>query len=128
MYLRTFSPSHFEGGSWNEGGYCLRKQPYQSNETQDEMTVKLHNIQLEEFWRAEKEAKKKGKRLRLLDTTQALWLRPDGHSGPYGHLPEANGNSDCAHWCLPGPIDILNDFLLAMLEREEDKGLLAQVR
>ncbi|KFK25826.1 hypothetical protein AALP_AA8G166300 [Arabis alpina] len=128
MYLRTFAPSHFEGALWNEGGDCLRKQPHQRNETQDETTIKLYNIQLEEFRRAEKEAKKKGIRLRLLDTTQAMWLRPDGHSGRYGRLPEAKGRSDCIHWCLPGPIDILNDFLLAMIEREEDKGSLAQVR
>ncbi|KAG7602396.1 Protein trichome birefringence-like 19 [Arabidopsis thaliana] len=130
MYLRSFAPSHFEGGLWNEGGDCLRKQPYRSNETQDETTMKLHKIQLEEFWRAEEEAKKKGKRLRLLDTTQAMWLRPDGHPSRYGHIPEANVTlyNDCVHWCLPGPIDNLNDFLLAMLKREEDKGLLAQVR
>lgn len=130
MYLRSFAPSHFEGGLWNEGGNCLRKQPYKSNESQDETTMKLHMIQLEEFWRAEEEAKKKGKRLRLLDTTQAMWLRPDGHPSRYGHMPKANVTlyNDCVHWCLPGPIDNLNDFLLAMLKREEDKGLLAQVR
>ncbi|KAJ4882726.1 Protein trichome birefringence-like 19 [Raphanus sativus] len=130
MYLRTFLPSHFEGGLWNEGGNCLRKGPYQGNETQDEVTRKLHRIQVEEFERAEKEAKRRGKRFRLLDTTRAMWLRPDGHPSRYGHLPEANVSlyNDCVHWCLPGPIDNLNDFLLAMIKREEEKGLLAQVR
>ncbi|KAF3500400.1 hypothetical protein F2Q69_00044761 [Brassica cretica] len=130
MYLRTFAPSHFEGGLWNEGGNCLRKGPYQRNETQDDVTMKLHKIQVEEFERAEVEAKRKGKRFRLLDTTQAMWLRPDGHPSRYGHLPEANVSlyNDCVHWCLPGPIDNLNDFLLAMIKREEEKGLLAQVR
>lgn len=100
LYLRTFAPSHFEGGLWNEGGNCLRKGPYQRNETQDDVTMKLHRIQVEEFERAEVEAKRKGKRFRLLDTTQAMWLRPDGHPSRYGHLPEANVSlyNDCVHW------------------------------
>ncbi|CAN8236281.1 unnamed protein product [Cochlearia groenlandica] len=132
MYLRTFAPSHFENGVWNKGGNCLRQKPYKRNEArQDERTMKLHEIQLDEFRRAEEEGKKVGKRLRLLDTTRAMWLRPDGHPSRYGHSYEANVTlyNDCVHWCLPGPIDNLNDFLLAMLKREKDRGiLLAQVR
>ncbi|KFK25820.1 hypothetical protein AALP_AA8G165600 [Arabis alpina] len=72
MYLRTFAPSHFEGGLWNEGGDCLRKQPYQRNQSQDEITMKLHKIQLEEFWRAEEEAKKKAPALYYLLTNPIL--------------------------------------------------------
>lgn len=30
--VRTFAPSHFEGGEWNRGGNCLRKIPFTSNE------------------------------------------------------------------------------------------------
>lgn len=26
--------------------------------------------------------------------------------------------NDCVHWCLPGPIDVWNEFLMAILEKE----------
>ncbi|XP_010549950.1 PREDICTED: protein trichome birefringence-like 19 isoform X2 [Tarenaya hassleriana] len=120
MYLRSFAPSHFEGGLWNEGGNCLRKQPYSNEMDLDERSMELYMIQMEEFQAAEKEARKRGMRFRALDMTQAMWMRPDGHPSRYGHPPGANVSlyNDCVHWCLPGPIDTLNDFLLAMLKRE----------
>ncbi|KAL0396643.1 UNVERIFIED_CONTAM: protein trichome birefringence-like 19 [Sesamum calycinum] len=92
VFLRTFAPSHFENGLWNAGGNC-------------------------EFRAAEKEGKK---RLRLLDTTQAMLLRPDGHPSRYGHWPNENVTlyNDCVHWCLPGPIDSWADLLLHMMKME----------
>ncbi|KAL1361077.1 hypothetical protein HN51_006441 [Arachis hypogaea] len=120
-YLRTFSPSHFENGLWNQGGNCVRTKPFRSNETQLEgLNLEFYMIQLEEFKVAEKEARKKGLRLRLLDTTQATLLRPDGHPSRFGHWPNENVTlyNDCVHWCLPGPIDTWSDFLLEMLKME----------
>ncbi|XP_010549948.1 PREDICTED: protein trichome birefringence-like 21 [Tarenaya hassleriana] len=121
-FFRTFSPHHFEGGPWNKGGDCIRTRPYRRNETvfRDE-NLEFHNIQLEEFRAAEEEAVKKGLRLRLIDTTQAMLLRPDGHPGKYGHPPNAQVTlfKDCVHWCLPGPIDTWNDFLLRMMKTEK---------
>lgn len=32
-YLRTYAPSHFENGLWNQGGDCVRTRPFRSNET-----------------------------------------------------------------------------------------------
>ncbi|KAK4341380.1 hypothetical protein RND71_039881 [Anisodus tanguticus] len=119
--VRTFAPSHFEGGEWNKGGNCVRERPFTSNETSLEgLHLELYTIQIEEFKAAEKEGKKKGKRFRLLDTTQAMLLRPDGHPSRYGHWPNENVvlYNDCVHWCLPGPIDSLSDFLLHMLKLE----------
>ncbi|ESQ41568.1 hypothetical protein EUTSA_v10015268mg [Eutrema salsugineum] len=122
-FLRSFSPQHFEGGAWNEGGDCVRTRPYRRNETIPEgADLKIHDIQLDEFRAAEEEGrKKKGLRLRLMDTTQAMLLRPDGHPGRYGHLPNAKVTlrNDCIHWCLPGPIDTWNDILLQMMKTEE---------
>lgn len=120
-YLRTFAPSHFENGLWNQGGNCLRTTPFQSNETQLEgANLELYMIQIEEFRNAEKEGRKKGLKYRLLDTTQASLLRPDGHPSRYGHWPHENVTlyNDCVHWCLPGPIDTWSDFLLEMLKME----------
>nr|VDD19426.1 unnamed protein product [Brassica rapa] len=120
--LRSFSPQHFEGGPWNKGGNCVRTRPYRRNETIPEVAdLKIHDIQLEEFRAAEEGVKKKGLRLRLMDTTQAMLLRPDGHPGRYGHLQtaEVSSRNDCIHWCLPGPIDTWNDILLQMMKTEK---------
>ncbi|OMP11275.1 hypothetical protein COLO4_03922 [Corchorus olitorius] len=119
--LRTFAPSHFENGIWNQGGNCVRTKPFRSNETAlDGDNLELYMIQMEEFRAAEREGRKKGKKYRLLDTTQATLLRPDGHPSRYGHWPHENVTlyNDCVHWCLPGPIDTWNDFLLQMLKME----------
>jgi len=120
-FLRTFAPSHFEGGEWNEGGNCERTRPFRSNETKLEgQNLELYMAQVEEFRKAEKEGKKRGLRYRLLDTTGAMLLRPDGHPSRYGHRADEKVTlyNDCVHWCLPGPIDIWSDFLLEMLKRE----------
>ncbi|KAF3666157.1 Protein trichome birefringence-like 19 [Capsicum annuum] len=121
IFLRTFAPSHFEGGEWNNGGNCVRRRPFTNNETSLEgLNLELYTIQVEEFKAAENEGKKKGKRFRLLDTTQAMLLRPDGHPSKYGHWQNENVvlYNDCVHWCLPGPIDSWSDFLLHMLKFE----------
>ncbi|KAK0585107.1 hypothetical protein LWI29_023528 [Acer saccharum] len=120
-FLRTFAPSHFENGLWNEGGNCVRTKPIRSNETALEgIDFELYMTQLEEFKIAEKLGNKRGLKFRLLDTTQATLLRPDGHPSRYGHLPNENVTlyNDCVHWCLPGPIDTWSDFLLEMLKME----------
>ncbi|KAK7381144.1 hypothetical protein VNO78_33670 [Psophocarpus tetragonolobus] len=118
-FLRTLAPSHFENGVWDKGGNCIRTKPFKSNETKLEgYNFDLRKIQLEEFKIAKKKAKKKGLKFMLLDTTQAMLLRPDGHPNKYGHLPKENVANDCVHWCLPGPIDSWSDFLLEMLKTE----------
>ncbi|KAG4969624.1 hypothetical protein JHK82_035320 [Glycine max] len=123
-FLRTFAPSHFENGTWNKGGHCVRTKPFKSNEIRLEGTnLELYTIQLEEFKIAKKEGRKKGLEFRLFDTTQAMLLRPDGHPSRYGHWPHEKVTlyNDCVHWCLPGPIDTWNDFLLEMLKMEDMK-------
>ncbi|KAF9625787.1 hypothetical protein IFM89_027119 [Coptis chinensis] len=121
-FLRTFAPSHFENGLWNEGGNCVRRRPFLSTETHlDGRDLELYMTQLEEFKGAEREGVQTGKQFRLLDTTEATLMRPDGHPSKYGHWPEENATlyNDCVHWCLPGPIDTWNDFLLEMLKMEK---------
>ncbi|KAK7381146.1 hypothetical protein VNO78_33672 [Psophocarpus tetragonolobus] len=118
-FLRTFSPSHFENGLWNEGGNCVRTKPFRNNETKLEGDhLDLYMIQLEEFKIVKRESIKKGLKFMLLDTTQAMLLRPDGHPNRYGYWPNENKTlyNDCVHWCLPGPIDTWSDFLLEMLK------------
>ncbi|KAL1557001.1 protein trichome birefringence-like 19 [Salvia divinorum] len=126
-FLRTFAPSHFEGGLWNEGGDCVRRRPFRSNETILEgVNLDLYMIELEEFRAAEKEGKK---RWRLIDTTQAMLLRPDGHPSKYGHWPNQNVTlyNDCVHWCLPGPIDNWAQMLQHMIMLVAPKDYLSQI-
>ncbi|CAH8313275.1 unnamed protein product [Eruca vesicaria subsp. sativa] len=122
VFLRTFAPSHFEQGEWDKGGNCLRTRPFRSNETELEgMDLETHTIQLDEFRIAKRDRNKSnGLNLRLLDVTQMMLLRPDGHPSRFGHKPEDKVilYNDCVHWCLPGPIDSWNDILLEMLQLE----------
>ncbi|KAK9700145.1 hypothetical protein RND81_08G220000 [Saponaria officinalis] len=122
VFLRTFAPSHFEGGEWNKGGNCLRKKPYKSRDiTLQGVDLDLYMAQLSEFKKARKSGLRNGVKLKLIDMTRPMLLRPDGHPSTYGHWPHENVTlyNDCVHWCLPGPIDNWNDFLLEMLWNEE---------
>ncbi|XP_074310079.1 protein trichome birefringence-like 19 [Silene latifolia] len=121
VYMRTFAPSHFEGGEWNKGGNCLKQKPFKSTEINLQgVDLELYMAQLDEFKKAQQLSLKIGLKLRLMDMTQPMLLRPDGHPSRYGHWAHENVTlyNDCVHWCLPGPIDTWNDFLLEMLRIE----------
>lgn len=128
-YLRTFAPSHFEGGEWDKGGDCTRTRPFKRNETLlDDLSSRMYAIQLEELKTAQEEAwRKNGLKFRLFDAKKPMLLRADGHPSKYGHWPVQNVTlaNDCVHWCLAGPIDSWNDFLQELLKREiqNDKRL-----
>ncbi|KAL5974472.1 hypothetical protein ACLOJK_031137 [Asimina triloba] len=120
VFLRTFSPAHYENGMWNHGGRCGWARPLKSSKTRLEGSdMGLYIAQLKEFKVAKKKGRSRGLNYRLLDTTKAMLMRPDGHPGPYGH-PRAENYPyhDCSHWCLPGPIDAWNDFLLHMMKMD----------
>ncbi|KAL2895933.1 Protein trichome birefringence-like 19 [Bienertia sinuspersici] len=124
VYLRTFVPSHFEGGDWDHGGDCLRKNPMKSNETNLEgENMEAYAAQMEAFNEAQKLAQLRGMKFGLVDMTRIMLMRPDGHPSMYGRPANANKAwpSDCVHWCLPGPIDSWNDFLFELL-RSDEKG------
>ncbi|WOL17485.1 hypothetical protein Cni_G26277 [Canna indica] len=121
VILRTFAPAHFENGLWNQGGDCMRRRPFRRDEARLEgMNFEMYKAQMEEFNAAAAKGRKKGVRFRLLDATEAMLLRPDGHPSRYGHPPNANVTlyNDCVHWCLPGPIDTWNEFLLHIVKSE----------
>ncbi|KAK3040507.1 hypothetical protein RJ639_028953 [Escallonia herrerae] len=118
--IRTFAPSHFENGFWNNGGSCNRTRPLpELNISWGSRFLELRSFQMEEIERFRRYVmrKKGGKqRFEVMDVTRATQMRPDGHPGLY--LNWTKGYSDCLHWCLPGPIDAWNDFLLAILRKE----------
>lgn len=129
-FLRTFSPAHFENGDWNKGGNCVRTRPFTNEEMKlDGYTLEFYWTQVEEFRAAQREGRKRDLKFRLLDTTEAMVLRPDGHPNHYGHPPDANVTiADCVHWCLPGPIDTWNEFLLQMLKMEGKSSFVGKLQ
>ncbi|XP_031096071.1 protein trichome birefringence-like 19 [Ipomoea triloba] len=121
VILRTFSPSHFENGDWDKGGNCVRTKPFVKSEVKVEgYVLEMYLIQIQEFRAAQR--RRGTVKLRLLDTTEAMILRPDGHPNHYGHWAYQNITvADCVHWCLPGPVDTWNQLLLQILKTEEDE-------
>ncbi|KAG9146656.1 hypothetical protein Leryth_019695 [Lithospermum erythrorhizon] len=124
-FLRTFAPSHFEGGPWDKGGDCRRTQPYKRSET--ELTgynLEMYKIQLDELRIAQRNGRRKGVKFKLFDGTRTMLLRPDGHPSKYGHSPNQTVAlaKDCVHWCLPGPLDTWNDFLQELIVREIEQS------
>ncbi|KAI4346794.1 hypothetical protein L6164_007663 [Bauhinia variegata] len=117
-FLRTYSPTHFENGEFNTGGRCARTKPFTKEEKRlDGYPSEAYLIQVDEFKAAEKEGRKRGLQFWLLETTEAMLLRPDGHPNVYGKVKNKNVSVvDCVHWCLPGPIDTWNEFLLYFLK------------
>lgn len=89
----------------------------------DDYNLEFYLTQVEELRAAEREGRKRGLEFRLLDVTEAMVLRPDGHPNHYGHSPHKNVTiADCVHWCTPGPIDTWNEFLLQMLKMEGERS------
>ena len=117
--LRTISPSQFENGTWKTGGSCVRTSPLAPEEIQDAggADMEYRNIQMAEIESARKRGEKIGNRFDVLDVTGAMLMRPDGHPGLHWRNKK-KGYSDCVHWCLPGPIDVWNEFLLEVLRRQ----------
>lgn len=119
VFMRTVTGSHVDhgGGSWTEDGDCTWTRPFRREEARrDDVISEMYSIQVEEFRAAESEGRKKGLKFGLLDISEAMSLRPDGHPNRYGHWPhEKIRRPDCLHWCLPGPIDIWNEILLHMM-------------
>ncbi|XP_065859520.1 xyloglucan O-acetyltransferase 3-like [Euphorbia lathyris] len=125
--LRTFSPAHFEYGSWNNGGKCNRTRPYRGGEINlESQDWKLRGTQVKELESIRK-AVKKGKRFDILDISRAMLMRPDGHPDVYSGNEWMKGYSDCVHWCMPGPVDVWNDFLMSVLKRYADFSRLREI-
>ncbi|XP_073060438.1 protein trichome birefringence-like 19 [Primulina eburnea] len=120
-FVRTFAPSHFEGGAWDDGGKCARTSPFKRNEAVvGGSDLEMYLAQVEELGIAQKAERKNGGKLKVLDVTKIMLMRPDGHPNKYSHLAGTVQSlaNDCVHWCLPGPIDSWNDILQELLRIE----------
>ena len=127
--VRSYSPDHYEGGTWNTGGSCTGKvKPAVDGELVESwFTNTMHDKQVAGFNRGIKKKTNKS-RVRFMDITKAFSYRHDGHPGPYRSLDpnkitkrSADGRpppQDCLHWCMPGPVDTWNEFLLEIIKRD----------
>uniref|UniRef100_A0A0E0E0F6 Trichome birefringence-like N-terminal domain-containing protein n=1 Tax=Oryza meridionalis TaxID=40149 RepID=A0A0E0E0F6_9ORYZ len=121
VIVRTISPSHYENGTWNGDGDCLRTRPARRGEWElNAMEKDMRRIQVEEFAAAAKTERKRGKdaaRMMLMDATEAMAQRPDAHPSKYRlwQPDKFKVSRDCVHWCLPGAMDACNDMLFHML-------------
>ncbi|XP_071707170.1 protein trichome birefringence-like 21 [Rutidosis leptorrhynchoides] len=122
VFLRSLSPQHFENGGYYDGGNCVRTRPFETQEMKlDGYQLQMYLTQVNEFKAVQKEGENRGLKFRLLDSSDAMILRPDGHPNHYGHPASDNKSfADCVHWCMPGPVDTWNEFLLEMLKMEGD--------
>lgn len=126
--VRSYSPDHYEGGSWNTGGSCTGKVKPLDEVVRNGFTDTMYGKQVTGFRKAVKNSGKHGSRLKLMDITEPFALRADGHPGPYRN-PDPNKKTqrgpdgrpppqDCLHWCMPGPVDTWNEMLLETIQRE----------
>ncbi|RZC59113.1 hypothetical protein C5167_006414 [Papaver somniferum] len=123
--IRTFSPAHFENGSWNGGGNCNRTSPFSEEEIDyggSEWELRSNQVQVVERMKKKEEKKGNKKRYEILDVTRAMMMRPDGHPGSHWDNQYMKGYNDCVHWCLPGPIDVWNEFVTALLQMNIENG------
>ncbi|KAI4320451.1 hypothetical protein MLD38_033930 [Melastoma candidum] len=118
--LRTFSPAHFENGTWDTGGSCPRTKPRGDKGVRSKWTYEMgfRDRQVEEVRKVGEEGMGKGKRFGVVDVTEASVMRPDGHPNGFWGNKWMRGYNDCVHWCLPGPIDSWNEMLMEVLRRE----------
>ncbi|XP_010529632.1 PREDICTED: protein trichome birefringence-like 23 [Tarenaya hassleriana] len=118
-FFRTSTPDHFQGGEWHNGGTCPKTEPVGEEDIKNKDLNKiLRDVEFSEFERA---VRQNGTAMRLLDFTGMLLTRPDGHPGPYREYrpferdQKTKVQNDCLHWCLPGPIDYLNDVIMEII-------------
>ncbi|KAL3629250.1 hypothetical protein CASFOL_026472 [Castilleja foliolosa] len=119
-FLRTYSPSHFEHGTWNNGGGCNRTRPTERDEIVDESgpDLEYRKIQVEEIEIAKSSGEESGNIFEVLDVTKIMSMRRDGHPGIHWGNKWMKGYSDCIHWCLPGPVDVWNGLLFELIKRQ----------
>ncbi|XP_031397166.1 protein trichome birefringence-like 10 [Punica granatum] len=125
VFFRTFSPVHFRGGDWKNGGTChAEKLP--------ELSLSSSSLVPSKNWAQYKIVSdvlsahtniSEAIQLSLLDITLMTSSRKDGHSSFYyqntSRGPISMHRQDCSHWCLPGVPDSWNELLFAVLMKRE---------
>ncbi|KAI9072973.1 hypothetical protein K1719_045065 [Acacia pycnantha] len=112
IFFRSYSPVHYRGGEWNEGGGCDNETEPDKDTTRIEIEP-YNNVVISEALKQMEYGKWK---VQFLNITNLSEMRRDGHPSKYreeGTPPSAP--QDCSHWCLPGVPDTWNELLYAHL-------------
>ncbi|PON63914.1 Trichome birefringence-like family [Trema orientale] len=113
VFFRTYAPSHFRGGNWNNGGGChLDMLPDLGPLVGVSYRLKIVSDVLSQ----------RPNSLSVLNVTNMTTRRKDGHPSIYKKWPEnepASHHQDCSHWCLPGVPDSWNELLYAIFLKRE---------
>ncbi|MQL78210.1 hypothetical protein Taro_010630 [Colocasia esculenta] len=123
--LRTVSPAHLEiNGTGASVGHCNHSRMPLDGMDLDlagaDHYWELRLAQLAELSRAREQVmlgKGAPALFGALDVTRAMLMRTAGNN-PSSHWKNGRimkGYNGCLNWCLPGPIDMWNDMLLAVL-------------
>jgi len=114
VFLSSYAPVHFRGGSWKTGGQCHKETWPELNSTRLQREPKSNQIMSEAIRQFNGK-----KNVQLLNITYLTEFRKDGHSSLYylgdGHGPAPIHRQDCSHWCLPGVPDTWNHLLYGYL-------------
>lgn len=118
-FLRTYSPAHFENGAWNGGGGCNRTRPIRRDEVSKAgPDWEYRKVQEKEVEMARNAGEGRSNEFEVLDVTEMMSTRVDGHPGVHWGNQWMKGYSDCIHWCMPGPVDTWNELLLERIKRQ----------
>ncbi|XP_057956784.1 protein trichome birefringence-like 11 isoform X1 [Malania oleifera] len=123
VFLRTFAPVHFRGGTWKTGGHChLETLPELGSSLVPSHSWAGFHTLLDVLSSARSNTLE-GTEITLLNITNMSSRRKDGHSSLY-YLGQKVGRpaihrQDCSHWCLPGVPDSWNELLYALFLKRE---------
>ncbi|KAL0543650.1 hypothetical protein IC582_018751 [Cucumis melo] len=112
VFFRSYSPVHYRGGTWSEGGHCnTDKEPerdYTKLEDEPENNIFISNVI--------KQMDTVKHKIQFLNITYLTEFRKDGHPSKNREpgTPD-DAPQDCSHWCLPGVPDTWNELVYAHL-------------
>ncbi|XP_022132714.1 protein trichome birefringence-like 8 [Momordica charantia] len=112
VFFRSYSPVHYRGGTWNEGGHCDTDEEPERDYTQLEDEPETNTF----ISNTIKQMDSVKHKVQFLNITYLTEFRKDGHPSKYREpgTPE-DAPQDCSHWCLPGVPDTWNEFVYANL-------------
>ncbi|KAH7518515.1 hypothetical protein FEM48_Zijuj09G0179900 [Ziziphus jujuba var. spinosa] len=117
-FFRTQSPSHFEGGDWNQGGSCQRLEPLSPEQVEELFSLKNNGTNVEARLVNQHLFKAlKGSDFRILDITRMSEFRADAHPSTAG----GKKHDDCMHRCLPGITDTWNELFIEHLNNIKEE-------
>ncbi|XP_026392676.1 protein trichome birefringence-like 9 isoform X2 [Papaver somniferum] len=112
IFFRSYSPTHFREGKWDEGGHCDTSTLPEIDYTKLNAEP-WNNIFIYKTIEMMKDVKRN---IQFFNITYLTEFRNDGHPSvhrePGTPIPYPQ---DCSHWCLPGVPDTWNKLLYAHL-------------